>query len=45
MLNSSEGKGAAGPFSRVKSLLRNRMLFRAAVTAAIVMGIVGGVRT
>lgn len=44
MLNSSEGKGETGRFSRVKNLLRNRMLFRAAVTAAIVMGIIGGVR-
>lgn len=45
ILNSSEGKGVAGRFSMVKNLLRNRMLFRAAVTAAIVMGIVGGVRS
>ncbi len=43
MLNSSEGK-EAGWFTLAKTLLRNRMLFRAGVTAAIVLGIIGGVR-
>lgn len=43
MLIPAKGKGAGG-LTFLKGLLRNRMLFRAAVTAAIVLGIIGGVR-
>lgn len=42
-LTNPEGHEGQGVFSFFKRLLRNLMLFRLALTAAIVIGIIGGV--
>ena len=44
LLTSYQGNESRGPLGILKSIITNRILVRMAVTAAIVLGIVGGVR-